>query len=153
MSGTTQQRPPRVVLGKRPKSFSKTVEGRMADGTLGAIDMTFTYRTRTEWGALLDRHKEDKAARTEARLKQYLDDVQQARATGAPMPTAASAEQAQRADVEADARLVLDIATGWDLPDPFNFDSLMQLADEAPDLIAQMVRAYGEAVHEGRLGN
>lgn len=151
MSNTA--RPPKVVLGKRPKSFTKTVSGRMADGTVGAIDMTFSYRTRTEWGALLDRHKAAKTERAEARLKDYLDAVETARHEGRDVPTMPGVELAQRAEIEADARLVLDIATGWDLADSFTFESLMQLADEAPDLIASMVRAYGEAVHEGRLGN
>ena len=145
---------PRVTLGKRPQSFTKTVSGPMADGTIGEMAVVFRYRTRTEWGALLDQHKNEKSARAEAALQSYLDAVARAREQGeAQLPMPPGAEDAQTADVEADSRLVLDIANGWDLPDPFTFDSIKQLADEAPGLVAAIVRSYGEAVHEGRLGN
>jgi len=145
---------PRVTLGKRPQSFTKTVSGPMADGTVGEMSVTFRHRTRTEWGALLDQHKNDKSTRAEAALQSYLDAVQAARQAGeSTLPMPPGAEAAQTADVEADARLLLDIASGWDLPDPFTFDNVKQLADEAPGMVAAIVRSYGEAVHEGRLGN
>ena len=144
---------PKVVLGRRPQTFTRTITGPMADGTVGAIVMTFRYRTRTEWGALLDAHNAAKKERGEAALKVFLDAVERARTDGQPMPPAPGAEAAQAAEVDADSHLVLDLATGWDLPDPFTFESLRQLADEAPGLISEMVRDYGQAIHEGRLGN
>lgn len=144
---------PKVVLGKRPTTFTKTITGPMADGTTGAIDIIYRYRTRTEWGALLDEHQAAKKERGAAAVQGYLDAVAAARAADLPLPTPPGAEAAQSSEVNADARLVLDIACGWDLPDPFSFESVRQLADEAPGLITEIVRAYGDAVHEGRLGN
>ena len=146
---------PKVVLGKRPTTFTKTITGPMADGTTGAIDVIYRYRTRTEWGALLDEHQAAKKERGAAAVQTYLNAVAAARSAEPPLPlpTPPGAEAAQAAEVDADARLVLDIACGWDLPDPFTFDSVRQLADEAPGLITEMVRSYGDAVHEGRLGN
>lgn len=145
---------PRVTLGKRPQSFTKTISGPMADGTVGEMAVTYRYRTRTEWGALLDAHRAERQARTEAAAQAYLDAVAKAREEGQhTLPIPPGAQAAQAADVEADARLVLDIASGWDLPDPFAFDSVKQLADEAPGLVAALIRGYGDAVHEGRLGN
>jgi len=146
---------PKVVLGKRPTIFTKTVTGPMADGKTGEIDIVFRYRTRTEWGALLDEHHAAKKERGAAAVQGYLDAVAAARAAvpPLPLPTPPGAEAAQAAEVEADARLVLDIATAWDLPDQFTFENVRQLADEAPGLITEIVRAYGDAVHGGRLGN
>jgi hypothetical protein len=151
MSSTAKA--PRVSLGKRPESFTKTITGPMADGTIGAIDVTFRYRTRTEWGALLDSHAKAKAERDEATVSAFLAAVEKARAAGAEIPAAPGAEKRQAMEVEADARLVLDLATGWDLPDPFTLDSVKQLADEAPGIVTAIISGFREAVNEGRLGN
>lgn len=144
---------PRVVLGKRPKDFAATVQGPMADGTIGEIKITFRYMMRTEWGALLDAHREARTERTEAALNAYLKSVDDARKNGQKLPQSPGAEAAQTAEVEADAKLVLDLATGWDLPDDFNFEAVCQLANESPGLITALVKTFGAAVHEGRLGN
>lgn len=146
---------PKVVLGKRPTTFTKTITGPMADGTTGAMDIIYRYRTRTEWGTLLDEHQAAKKERGAAAVQAYLDAVAAARSAvpPQPLPTPPGAGAAQSAEVEADARLVMDIACGWDLADAFSFESVRQLADEAPGLITEIVRAYGDAVHEGRLGN
>ena len=151
MSSTAKA--PRVTLGKRPETFTATVTGPMADGTTGAIDVTYRYRTRTEWGALLDQHAKDRAERDQAALHQYLAAVEKARAEGGEVPGAPAAGKRQELEVEADARLVLDLAAGWDLPDPFTFDNIKQLADESPGIITAIIATFRTKVNEGRLGN
>ena len=44
----------KIVLGKRPKNFKRTVQFDLPEGGKGAVEATFVYRTRTEFGAFVD---------------------------------------------------------------------------------------------------
>ena len=57
----------KIKLGARPKNFSAPVKFKMLDGTDAAIDVTFKYRTRTEFGAFLDEiYAENNVAKPDA---------------------------------------------------------------------------------------
>lgn len=151
MSSTAK--PPKVVLGKRPKSFKKTITGPMPDGTIGAIELDYVYRTRTEYGTLLDEHQAEKRAAAETELAAYMAEVEAAQAAKAEIPMPGNNAARAAKEVESDARLLLKIAQGWDLPDEFGLDAVKQFADEAPGLFLAAVRGYRDAIEEGRLGN
>jgi hypothetical protein len=44
----------KITLGKRPKHFKRTLTVPMLEGGEGQIEISFIYRTRTEFGAFVD---------------------------------------------------------------------------------------------------
>lgn len=143
----------RVTLGKRPDKLRRTVTGPMPDGSDGLIEIDFKYRTRVEYGELLDRRMAEARASDEAAAAAEAAKAAQV-ADGAPPPMPASwATDAQRRSRDATAAHILDIATGWGLPEPFDLEHVTQLCDELPGMAAAIVDDYRAAVLEGRRGN
>lgn len=137
----------KIVLGKRPETFKKTVTIPMLDGTKGTIECTFRYRTRKEFGALVD------GIRAEAEKLGA-----QATAEAAPTEEGAPAKAWSMRDhfeklVGTNADYMLQILDGWNLDVPLNAESLQQLSDELPAASEAIVEAYRAAITEGRLGN
>ena len=60
----------KITLGKRPATIVRTVKAPLLDGTEGSMQVHYRYRTRQEWGELIDRRtaeaRERNAAREEA---------------------------------------------------------------------------------------
>jgi len=149
----------KIKLGERPKSFKHTVTFPMLDGSKGNIEVTYKYRTRTEYGTFLDDWRKRRKAMLEA------DQAQEQQARDAAAKAAAEAGQeppaqefstgdAQRKISEASADFLLEIAEGWNGDDiPFERDGLEQLADDLPAAVAAMQDADWLAITEGRLGN
>lgn len=139
----------RVILGARPKTIRRTVTAPLPEGGDCMIDIDFTYRTRSEYGQLLDdRMSAAKAADAarEAAMAAALAD------SGQPLPPLSSAE-IQRLGRDATAAHILDIASGWGLPDPFDLEHVTQLCDELPGVAGAIVDEYRLAIIEGRRGN
>jgi hypothetical protein len=44
----------KIVLGSRPKNFKSLVTIPMLEGGEGTIEVSYIYRTRTEFGKLID---------------------------------------------------------------------------------------------------
>jgi len=137
----------KIVLGKRPETFKRTVAVPMLDGTKGTIECTFRYRTRKEFGALVD------GIRAEAEKLGA-----QATAEAAPAEEGAPAKEWSLRDhfdklVGTNAEYMLQILDGWNLDVPLNAESLQQLSDELPAASEAIVDAYRVAITEGRLGN
>jgi len=137
----------KIVLGKRPETFKRTVAVPMLDGTKGTIECTFRYRTRKEFGALVD------GIRAEAEKLGA-----QATAEAAPTEEGAPAKAWSMRDhyeklVSTNADYMLQILDGWNLDVPLNAESLQQLSDELPAASEAIVEAYRVAIIEGRLGN
>lgn len=129
----------RITLGKRPDSFKLFVSALLPEGGEGTIEVTYRYRTRSEFGQLLDkRHADAQAA--DAR----------ATAEGAPEKTAGEMHALMR---DAMADHILEIAMDWNLPEPFDLAHVTQLADEFPGLARAIIDRYRDAIVEGRLGN
>lgn len=135
----------KVTLGKRPKNFSKVVTFPMLEGGEGAIKASYIYRTRKEFGELVDAR------------------VQAAKATAAA-PEAAPAADPQPAaefsmttflgdDTEKRATYLLDIMDGWNLDESFSLDTVRQLCDEMPAAANALINDYAVAIREGHLGN
>jgi hypothetical protein len=133
---------PKVKLGNAPKSFKKPVAIVLLSGVTADIEMNFIYRTRSEFAALVD----EKIASDIAAENAVLGESESA----APAKTVA--DWFKEAD-QGGAKFVLKIADGWDLDDPFNEKSLLQLEDENPGALAAIAAKYRQSVAETRVKN
>lgn len=125
-----------IKLGSRPKSFAVPVKFKLLDGTDAAIDVTFKYRTRTEFGAFLDEiYAENNVKPAETDDQQNL------------------LERAYQAGVENHAKQIMRAAESWNLDEPFTLDSVSALCDEFPSAALAIMETYRVAITEGRLGN
>ena len=144
----------KITLGKRPATIVRTVKAPLLDGTEGSMQVHYRYRTRQEWGELIDRRtaeaRERNAAREEAdrtaRSLQQLKDE--------PIPdTPFSVATLQAETVAATAGYIMEIVDGWNLDEPFDLEAVTQLCDELPGMAQAIVDDYRAAITEGRLGN
>ena len=131
----------KIVLGKRPANFKKTVTIPMLDGTKGTIECVFKYRTKKEFGAMVDElFSQGKAA-----------DQEEAPA-GEDAPKFSVAEALAKA-VDANAKYLLQLLEDWNLDVDLSEEALEQLSDELPGAAAAIMETYRAACTEGRLGN
>lgn len=129
----------KIRLGARPKTFAHTVTVPMPEGGSASVQMQYRYRTRSEFGAFVD---------------------SLVRSAGAPAPASQgdadvqfSLRQALQATRDTNADYILQIADGWNLDEPFDRPSVVQLCDELPGAAFAIIDAYRGALTEGRLGN
>ena len=126
----------KIKLGSRPKSFKRIVKVPMLDGSEGSIEVVYKYRTRSEFGVLID-------AITEASgLKSKPDD-------DAKFSLADLMEKTK----ESNADYIFKVAEGWNLDVEFTLANVAQLCDELPGAASAIMETYRIAVTEGRLGN
>jgi hypothetical protein len=122
-----------ITLGKPPKNFTKTVKFAMLDGTEGAIECVFKYRTVTAYGVMKDEMSKDAGVADPASDSFWSSFMQNRRDKGAEL-----------------LALILD---GWNLDAGFTQATLQQMADELPGAIAAIATDYELAIVQGRLGN
>lgn len=123
----------KIVLGKRPESFKKSVTFDMLEGTKGAIECEFKYRTRTEFAAFLDTMFADNGEETATEEKKI--------------------EAAVSRVLQKNGEYLTDVLKAWDLDVPLTPAAARQLADELPGAANAIMAAYREAINEGRRGN
>lgn len=138
----------KIILGKRPTNFKRTVTFNQVDGTPGTIDVTFKYRTRKEFGAFAD----GIVASMKAEIEADLDRLRALGAAGQPIPELTQGAIIDR-DLARDAKYVAGCIEGWNLDVELSPEAIAQLADEVPAAIGAICLAYREASTEGRLGN
>lgn len=122
----------KIKLGARPKNFTAPVKFAMLDGSEGVINVTYKYRTRTEFGAFLD---EVYAERVDSDGQSNLVEMAYANGNGK------IAGQIMRA------------AEGWDLDEPFTEENVQALVNELPAAAGAIIATYERAVKDGVLGN
>lgn len=134
----------KIKLGARPKTFKHKLKVAMIDGQDAEIEMTYKYRTRSEFGAFLD----ELFASAKVEVKDQSDDE----------VTLSLAEAlAKTRDTNAD--YIMQVAEGWnvidqdDNPVEFSRDNVARLCDELPGVALAIINVYRSAVTEGRLGN
>ncbi|NRR28892.1 hypothetical protein HSX11_01720 [Oxalobacteraceae bacterium] len=142
-----------IKLGKNPKSFKKEVPVVTVDGVTDIVNVTYIYRTRLEFAQLLD----ERIADGEAALK-----AAEAAKASAPegddsgitttQPPVSIKEGYLKATKES-AETVLQVASGWDLDDPFTVENLQRLEDEFPGTLSDIQMVYQKAVMEHRRKN
>jgi len=128
----------KIILGKRPKNFKRSIKVDLPEGGVGEVEVSFVYRTRTEFGQFIDQMME------EAGVKQtgQSEDEQKF-----------SLEQALVKTREANADYIMRVADGWNLEAEFSRDTVAQLCDELPGVAMEIMNVYRAAITEGRLGN
>lgn len=133
----------KIKLGAVPKSFKKTVEADLLDGTTGSLEIEYIYRTRKEFGEFIDTVVDT--------------GTEKAKAEAAAIPEgeakAFSQVELMQLTTGANADYLLGVMKGWSLDVPLNRENLMQLCDELPAVAAAIMNTYRAACVEGRLGN
>lgn len=129
----------KIKLGNRPKNFKRVVTFPMIDGTTGAIEVSYRYRTRKEFGAFIDE------------LFATADGASDAKAS--TVDEKFSMLSTMERTGAANAEYVLKVADGWNLDEPFTAESIEQLSDEIPAAVTAIMETYRVAVTEGRSGN
>lgn len=121
----------KITLGKPPKTFAPvTVRFPMPDGTEGAIEAVFKYRSRKAFGEFLrDTFKVEE------------------------QPGQLDLAGVMAASVDKNGAYLADVLDGWNLDEKLTPESAAQLADELPAAAKALMEAYSAAVTEGRLGN
>lgn len=125
-----------VKLGARPKTFPHTVKFLMLDGSTGMIDCLFKYRTRDEFGEMIDEMMEQAGMTT-------ADNEDGKFSMRALMDKTAG----------ANATYVMKVLDGWGMDVPLSHENVQSLANELPAAVLQIMEDYRRAVTEGRLGN
>lgn len=134
---TKKTQPAAFILGKRPEFLLSTVKFPLPDGTEAAVEVKFTYRTRTEFGALWD----------------------EVAASGQTLAAPVEGEAVTYAGLmgkgnAANAKNTMQFLASWEgVPVDLNEANLEQLFDEAPAASPAFWEAYRSAVLSGRLGN
>ncbi len=128
----------KVTLGTRPTSFKQTVRVVLHDAEEGEIVVSFRYRTRKEYGQLID----------------TLADRGRATVTVAGEGDDARAmEVFVRTRTALQVEHLMEIMDGWNLDQPFDRAHVQQLNEELPGLAQAIIDRYQQASMEGRLGN
>lgn len=149
----------KIKLGSHPASFKRTVTFPMLDGTTGAIEWDFKYRTAKAFGQFQDEWRAKQEQRSEglvkAKIAEYDKLAAQAKETGAeaPAPVVISNHEMQGQLVEAGAEYIMAIAQGWNLDEEFNLENVQQLCDEQPHARMAAIEDYEKALVGARLGN
>ena len=124
----------KVKLGNRPETFKKVVSFKFLDGSDGAINCTFNYRTKTEFGQFIDAMFADAGEARPADEKFSMADL-------------------MSKTVEKNADYLLKALKAWDLDVDLTAETANQLCDELPAAASAILEAYRTATVEGRLGN
>lgn len=128
----------KIKLGARPKNFKKIITVQLPEGGEGTVEMSYVYRTRTEFGQFVD----DLMASAGVQPAGQSDDE-----------VKFSLQEALAKTLDTNADYILQIADGWNLDAEFGRDSVAQLCDELPGAALEIINAYRAAITEGRLGN
>lgn len=124
-----------IKLGNRPETFAqRTVTFPLPDGTMGKIKYKGKYRTRTEFGEMLDEMGQDKedapAVDEKARWEQLFSQGS-----------------------ESNGKFLAKVLGSWDAEIELETEPLTQFADELPGGAAAILEDYRQMCLNGRLGN
>lgn len=129
----------KIKLGERPETFKKIVKFPMLDGTEGAIEVIYKYRTRREFGAFID---------------EIMNAAKVAPTTDDQGEKTFSMRDLMEKTAGSNADYILGVAKGWNVDDrEFTRENVEQLADELPAAAIAIMETYRVAITEGRLGN
>lgn len=144
----------KIVLGKRPESFKKTVHATMLDGSTGCMEVEFKYRSRTELAELTDEMQAKLKDDANAEIERFNAAVEKAKQSGAAIPefTMTQTEIVKR-QTDVAVKYIQAIVVGWNLDADFDKDGIAELVDTLPAMADAIKDDYRAAINEGRLGN
>lgn len=128
----------KIKLGARPKNFKRTIRVSLPEGGEGVVEMSYIYRTRSEFGKFVD----DLMAASKTEQRGASDD-----------DFKFSLAEALAKTRDSNADYIMQIADGWNLDCEFSRENVAQLCDELPGAAMEIIEQYRLAVTEGRLGN
>lgn len=128
----------KIALGARPKNFKTVVTIPMLEGGEGTIEVSYVYRTRTEFGKMID---------------DLMDDAQVVPSGSGEDAQKFSLAEALEKTKDTNADYILKVADGWNLDVEFSRASVAQLCDELPAAAMAIMNTYRNAITEGKLGN
>ena len=124
----------KIKLGNRPKNFKRVITFPLIEGGEGAIEVTYKYRTRQEFGQFIDgifnAAKEEQPADGEFKMSDLMGKTR-----------------------DKNAAYLLDVIEGWNLDEPLNRETAEQLCDELPAAAAEIMEVYRSAIVDGRVKN
>jgi hypothetical protein len=138
----------KIVLGKRPTTFARTVTFPMPGEDAGSIEVQFKYRTRSEHAEFTDGLQAEIKATADAEAARMRAAVE----AGEDIANPTQAEITARQNA-FNVRYLLGVVDSWNLDIPFDVESAKQLVDELPAAVGAIVNDYRAAIVEGRLGN
>ena len=129
----------KITLGTRPKNFKSKVNVDLIEGGKGAIEISYIYRTRTQFGSLIDELFTDAGVKPRGQAEEEVR---------------ASMKEALEKTRDTNAEYIMKIADGWDIDGhDFTVRNVQQLCDELPGAALAIMDRYRSAITEGRLGN
>ncbi len=136
----------KLKLGAPPKTFKSTVDIPLLEGGFAQVVFDFKYRTRKEFAEYVDKFIKEASKLEPKKSKSQAKD------------TAAETKVKTLADIlndedEANVTYIMENASGWDLDDSFNKDSIKQLITEYPSANIAFGEAYALALTKGRTKN
>lgn len=123
----------KIVLGSQPKNFKRIVKIQLLNGETADLEISYKYRTRTQYAELLDKLIGKETPQQN-------------------QPNKTLAQVFKESD-QASVAYILDIADGWDLADEFNKKNVAALIDEHAGAGAVIGEEYRIALLEGRTKN
>jgi len=123
----------KIILGEDPKTFAPaTIKFVRPNGEAGEIVVTYKYRTRKQFGALMN----DIHGDTGEKAPEKID-------------FAALFEKA----LDKNADHLMACVDSWDLDDKVSRETMQTLCDKLPAAAIALMAGYSAACNEGRLGN
>lgn len=138
----------KIILGKRPTSFKRSVSVALPGEDVGTIEVEFKYRTRTEHAAWADELQAELKAESDKEVERF----QKAIESGEKVAEFTQTELVARQNA-IHVRYIMGAVLGWNLDIPFDKEAVAQLVDEAPAAVPAILNDYRAAIVEGRLGN
>lgn len=138
----------KIILGKRPTSFKRTVTFPMPGEEAGAIEVSFKYRSRTELAKFADEIQATVKADAEEQVARLKASIEKGEAIEEPGQSDITARQNA-----FHVRYLMGAVDDWNLDVPFNQENVELLVDELPSAVAAIINDYRGALAEGRLGN
>jgi len=144
----------KIVLGKRPESFKKTVQATMLDGSTGCMEVEYKYRSRTELATLIDELQSKMKDEANVEIERFKAAVEKAKQTGEAIPefTTTQTEIVKR-QTAVSVEYLLKIVKGWNLDVDLDKEAVTELVDTLPGVAEAIKDDYRAAINEGRLGN
>lgn len=125
----------KVKLGTRPETFMPfDVNFKLPDGSESSIKATFAYRTRAEFGQMLN-----------GVFKEAGEDP--------PTDGKLDFEAIYRKAGDKNADHLLACLKAWDLDDDLTRANLLTLSNEIPGAAVALMAAYSDCCTQGKLGN
>lgn len=144
----------KIVLGKRPESFKKTVTAIMLTGSAGCMEVDYKYRTRTELAELIDELQAKLKDEANVEIERFKNAVEKAKQSGEPIPEFATTQlEIVKRQSAVSTDYILKIVKGWNLDADFDKEGVAELVDTLPAMAEAIKDDYRAAINEGRLGN